>query len=480
MPSPFVADKQTFFKEITPAKTFGEIDALAKKDFSFLTTHRSSIKHELDGLQAVLRDPADNKQRVSWMYCYYTASMLKNYYDAYSPACANAIKYSELSDLLKKQIENTPLINPEKETLFQTMGNDLSDVLHAPFSNDKLRNWAGKANIHRLSTRFSMITAQQSLLLAKQYHYLDGLERLLEQQVNIDVLNAPVGVYNALSVGLFGCRFFLNLCMIAKHTFLPAPEEKISMGARFYEEIKERHFIMTNDFVWGVINALTNFAPYFHVAAPVANYLLIGFTVFDMVWLSYSLYRTDEDYTLKRKEYIEYRDALDKNAADYQTHVDLENEKLDKLALEHEKARAAVVFNLVAGGIFFSSLAVVFLFSPPAFVPVCFLMANLAIAMFLSADKYGVYKEKNMLIKQQQDNGLTVTTDAKKDVQKAWDDLCFTVTKNTVVPLVIMGAFTVSFPAAILLTLTYFAYECGYLTRLPELFESKAATPALN
>ncbi len=464
MLSPFVADKQAFFQSVNPETSIDDVSTRAKKDFSFLTAHRGSTDQELSDLQAVLNNNGKNR-RASWLYCYYTASMLKNYHNAYSPACANAIKYSELCDALEKRINNKKVRVPDKETLFETIASDLYELSNVPFSMDKLRNWTGKVNMQRLSTRFSMITAQQSLLLAKQYHYLDGLERMMGRQVNIAVLNAPVGVYNALSVGVFGFRTIINLTQTIQHTFFPAPGETISMGERFYEEVKNRHVQMTNDIVWGIVNGLSNYAAYFHIAAPVANYLLIGFTVFDALWLSYVLYMTDQNYALKRQEYIEYRDTLEPGSDAYL----LENEKLDQLALAHEKARSEIVFYIAAACILPSSLAVMFLLAPAALVPVCFLICNLAIAMYLSGSQYAEYKEKCLIVKQQQDKGLNVSTDSMKNVQKAWDNLGFTVAKNTVAPLIILGAFTISFPLAILLTLAYLAYECGYLTRLPEL-----------
>ena len=88
----------------------------------------------------------------------------------------------------------------------------------------------------------------------------------------------------------------------------------------------------------------------------------------------------------------------------------------------------------------------------------------------MSGAQYGEYKEKCLVVEQQKTNTGDVTTEARKDVQTAWDNLGFAMAKNTIAPLVILGAFTINFPAAILLTLTYMAYESGYLTRLPELF----------
>ena len=465
MPSLFVDDKQKFFHSVSIITSIDDINTLAnQKDFAFLTRQRGSIEHEFNHLQAVLKNKHEN-HITSWLYCYYTAHQLKNYYDTYSPGCPNAIKYATLCDTIKKRFEG-PVIVAGRDTLLTTLGKDLSELTTLPFSNTKLRGLSGKANMQRLSTRFSMITVKQTLLLANQYHFLDQLEQLMGLQVNIAILDAPLGVYNALSVALFGSRFFLNLAMLLKHTFT---ENSLSMGERFYEEIKKRHYQMTNDLIWGVVNALSNFGAYFHVAASVANFMMIGFTVFDVLWLGYLLYMTDQDFASKRNEYFEYMGTLDENSAEYA----LEQQKLDQLELAHEKARTEVIFYLVAANILLSTFATVFLIAPAAFVPLCFFICNIAIAMYLSGSQYGEYKEKCFYVEQQKNKGLEITAEAMQDVQRTWDNLCFTVAKNTIAPLVILSAFTLSAPLAILLTLTYMAYESGYLTRLPELFVGK-------
>ncbi len=472
MAESFSNDKIEFFKKDLAKTSANDIKTWANKDFLFLNAHRNFIEFDLNDEYAVL-NPKTTHYKQSLQYCLYTATLLKNYYQQYSPGGAQDIKYSEQCDLIEKKLKHQNTV-VKKATLLETMAQDLSDLSQVPFSNAKLRNLTGKTNLQRLSTRFSMITMQQTLLLARQYHYLDALERLLGKQINIAILDAPVGVYNALSVGIFGFRFLLNLSMALKHIFM---DEQLTLCERFYEEIKKRHVQMTNDVIWGVVNGLSNYAAYFHIAAPVANYLLIGFTVFDVAWLNYQLYQTDTDFAFKKSECIAFRDTFAVESKDYQ----LENAKLDRLALAHEKARTEFIFNIAAASILLSSFTVAFLFAPAALIPVCFLISNIAIAMYLSGSQYGEYKEKCLIVEQQQEKGLAVTTEAKKDVQQAWNNLAFSVAKNTIMPLIIIGAFTVSLPAALLLTAGYVAYEMGYLSRLPELFEKQTApAPGLS
>jgi hypothetical protein len=469
--SQLVTDKLNFFQTLTPATTLVEVEQwAAEKDFRFLHQTHDSHEQELDDQKITLKNSDDNRRR-SWLYCYYTACMLKNYYEGYSAFSANAIKYAQMKEALRKQLENEADVPPVKEGVLETIFKDAYELTLIPFSNAKLRRLSGKTNLHRLSTRFSMLTVQQTLLLAKQYHYLDNLEWLMGRQVNIAALDAPVSIYYAASVFLLGFRFILDLSMLLKHTLLPTPEEsQLNMGERFYEEVKKRHYRMVNDIVWSTVNGLCNYAQYFHIPAPVANYLMIGFSAFDVIWLGYLLYTTDRNFEQKRKDCEECLKVFKQGTSEYLA----ERKRLDDLWLAHEKARAEVIFYMAAAGMMMGSFTAVFLLSPPALVPVCFLVCTLAVAMYLSGSQYAEYKEKSLILKDKQDKHLVVTAEDKKNLQDAWDNLCFAMTKNTLAPMVIMGAFTISFPLAILLTVAYMAYENGYLTRVPELFPKPA------
>lgn len=472
----FVDEKVEFFQsKLDTAESIHQwVNNREKHGFDFLTKYRGSIQREESSIKAVYDANQEDSYALRYYYC--VAEMLKNYYNAYSPNSIEAIKYFDLSNQLKKKL-NKETIPPVKNTsLFETMANDVSDILVIPFSLDRVRGFSGKLNMQRISTRFSMITVQQFLACAMAFDYLGHLKKF----ISFAAFNAALGFYNVLSVAVFACRFLANLTLMLKNTFFPQTEEsaKLGISARFYEEFKLRHFSMTNDLVWGVVNSLCNYSQFFGIAGPVTNYLLIGFTVFDAAWLGYYLYMIDQDFAQKRQEHEAFIRQLGDDA-DPEI-IALENKKQRQIELMHEKERSEAIFYIVAASVLVSTFSVAFLLASPVFVPVCFLVANVAIAMYLSGAQFGEYMGKRLLINQLENEGHEVNSQVKKELQKAWDNLCFTVAKNTIMPLLIMTAFTVCIPAAIFLTIGYIAYEMGYLTRIPELFQAQQApAPAL-
>lgn len=332
---------------------------------------------------------------------------------------------------------------PEK-SLAAKFVEDMSGLAQIPFNLSKLHGFVSKVNIHRLSTRFTLLTLKLSLLSAAEFRLLGSLEWLLGRPLNLAILDYPLGVYNALSVGLFALRFLVDVIDILQHTFNGPKETRMD---RFYEGIKKYHYFMVNDLIWGIVNALSNYAAYFRIPPAVPNMLMLGFTVFDIVWLNYALYAENLDYSTKKSEY-------QGNSV-----------KLEKLERDHEKKKSAFLFYIAAACLMLGAFTAAFLLCPPALLPLCFLVCNVAIGMYLSGDQYGAAKEAELILKQQTEKGFD-TVNEQKAVSAAWNDLSFTMAKNIIMPFIIIGAFTVSVPAGILLTVAYIAYENDYFPKL--------------
>ena len=361
----------------------------------------------------------------------------------------------------------SPRENPqprEPETyLWDKLYNDIDYLADIPFDLSKQRYVLGSLNMQRLSTRFTMLTLKQLLLLVSQNHMLDSLQWLLGRPVNIAILESPLGVYNALSVALFGLRFIVNMTDILQHTLtqtegelnLPWDKRIELMRDRFYAGLIKHHYQLANDLVWGIVNALCNYSDYFHIPAGVPNYLMVGFTVFDLTMLMLELYLVNKKYNQERSL------ISDQN-------------EIDRLDLEYEKNSAELQFYIVGACLLLIMFAVGFLLLPEAYLPVCLMVCNVCFAMYLSGDKYGLLQQA---VKQDEMNGITIVSE---EVKMARYNLGFTMAKNTIAPFVIMAAYTINLPAAIALTVAYMAYEHGYLMRLPELVmprQEEAAAP---
>lgn len=308
-------------------------------------------------------------------------------------------------------------------------------------------------NAHRLSTRFTNLTIKSALILARENHLLDKLERVLGNPVNIDILDAPLGIYNTLSVNLFILRNFINIADILQHTFFPdtKEDENLTKMARFSKGLYKHHTHLANDIVWGTVNAVCVCAASLGLSVAITNYLMVGFTGFDVALLTVDLYLKTEEYK---------HDLLTKPFSEW--------EKLDS---DYEKFRSAQLFYIAAASIMLASFGIGFLFLPPSYISACFLVCNVAIAMYFSGDSFGKWSDAHRILNQTKVNKGDVAK-AEENVQKTWDDLGFAMAKNTIAPFIFISAFTVSVPLAIGLTLAYSAYEvynvgleAGYLKK---------------
>ena len=473
----FVQDKIAFFQNsIAPGDTASvrahfESGNIEKK-FKFLSDNRRSIEHEFNELDACLDRNGENRHEF-WLFCYYTSFLLQTYYETYNPE--QAYKYKKAcADIEKRFAENNFKPRLKEVPLLEMLNNDLNEVVSTPFSVAKLRKLVGEINVQRLSTRFSLLTLKQSLLLADQWHLLDNLQAMLGRQINIAILDAPLGVYNALSVALCGIRLVFDLGMLAKHTWFPVGlESELTAWDRASVEIQQHYYHLANDMIWSTVNALCNYGAYFHVAAPVASVLMVGFTVFDIFWLNYLLIQVRAVYALEKSQREDYKNTLLEGTSAWR----MADDQLKQLERNAEKDKTTLEFYLAAACILECGFLAAFILAPPAFMPVCLLLCNIAIAMYLSGDKYGVYKEKCLAFTPAHHCAT------QGDVDDAWNDLMGTMVKNTVMPFIILGAFTLSVPAAAVLTLAYTAHERGltaYLPKVMDYFTDKAAAPNMG
>lgn len=463
MTSPFFQHKKAFFEtnKLAP-RTINDVLNKTNVNFAFISNNRESIEHEFNQLYAALNNNGENREEF-WVFCYQTCFMLKTYYESYSPE--KAAEYSSYLDLIVKQVSNPVLdeVVDDELSFLGKIDRDIQALKKIPFSSAKLRDLAAKATMQRISTRFTMITLKESLLVARQLHVLDLFEKLTGRAVNIDILDAPLGIYNALSVGIFAIRFTINITMLLKHVLYPVGSENdLTKMERLYVELKKRHYQLVNDSVWMFVNALTNYSAYFNIAPPLAAALMVGFLVFDACWLAFALHLVELDYVEKKREYEAY-----KNTGITPAELSMLHDQIEQLERSTENKRMMFRFYIAAASLLVASLAAAFFVLPAALTPVCYLVCNLAVAMYLTGHLYGVYKEKCLIADQTHaKKGLDIFK-ANQDVEDAWDDLVSTMVKNTVAPFIIIGAFTVSVPLAVVLAAAYVASQsgCDYVSK---------------
>jgi len=141
-------------------------------------------------------------------------------------------------------------------------------------------------------------------------------------------------------------------------------------------------------------------------------------------------------------------------------HVKVIDEQLKLLDIRWKAKDAEFWFNITAGLLLMGGFSGALLFSVPAAVSACLIVCSLAVAMYMSAGLYGDYKKQTLIL----DDKTTRDEDTAEQLTKvghARTDLLIALAKNTIMPIVFMGALAVSWPAAILVAVLYIGYEFG-------------------
>lgn len=469
--SSFTDDKRAFFSNL---ETFNDAEKYVHpnaSNYAFLANNHLLIEQEFNQLFASLQKQGQDREDF-WLYCHYCCTMLHNYYVAYDKK-DKADDYLKLCKKIRTRSEKGAFPEDKIDTLGQKIAADFRALVSLPKHASKIRDWIAFSNICRLHLTFCRLSVRQSLLLANELKWLEELDKMLGGHVDVNgmaaTLNAPAQVFNVLSVGLFAARFIINAGMLLKHTFMPTKAElALSNKERFYQELYARHCVMLNDAVWTATNLLANFNTFFNISAPTAGWLTAGILVFDVALLIYRHHLAEKEYLFKKAQYINDKknyelllQALVISSNDrlrYQKHVGMLDEQLVQLEISRKTTGATLLFNIAAAVFLLGGYSASLLLATPVAVVVCYFVIVVGIAMYLSADVYGKYHEKSLMLQQYEIENRS-TDMALLEMQAARNDFIVTMIKNIILPVVIVTIFAISWPAALLLTAVYVSYE---------------------
>lgn len=430
------------------------------------------------------------ERRGFWLNCYYYARLLKEYHDAYGKES----NYGKWCIEIQERI-NSPTLIPAQETKawMTKLLDDVRELASTPWRIGKIRDWVAFANIYRIHTVFCRLTAKGFLNIAAEFKLLDSLKSLLGWEVNIPNLDAPANVYNAASVGLFAIRFMIHTGLLVKHVFVPTDKERDGEHwydhayERFIAELNKRYCVMLNDVAWSSVNALSNYAIYFNLSSTFANWLTAGFLCFDVALLIWRRRLEEQDYLLKKQQYLTELGVLDIN--DLNDVQPLERkillEQLKRLEARWEAKSATYWFDVAAAAVLLASFSTaIFITSPAIVTPLCFLAITIGASMYLCDGYFQSYQEKKSMLKYiPLDEASTPAYKAvvAQQLNDSWNTFLMSLLKCATIPLFITTAFAVSPPVAILLTGLYIAYENGqkYVTRPEPLAATLLITGAL-
>lgn len=494
----FSANRRSFFSEKVRKQAGNENSGIAGEgtktasialflseiDYGFLAKNKLLIEDEFNHLFNSLKK---HKDRIEfWLYCYYCCLMLEQYYKIYGSSL-KAAEYSKKCEDIKKYCdgqEDQKKANQTANSLAEKLQEDLKKLAKTPKHATLVQEWLGFVNIYRIHFTFCRILVKQSLMFAHELKWLVQLENLLHRDIDdlVKVVNAPAPVFNVLSVGLFAARFLINVGAIFKHML---NKEEAMNQEIFKQELYKRHAVMLNDMAWGTVNLLTNYSAIFHLSAPVANWLTAGFLVFDVALLLHRYHLAEREYSFKKAQYdlelLYYKAEKAKaeaasNAEDAKYYQDQENmlgRQLAQLEIQRKTKQAALMFNIAAAVLLMAGFsASLMLTGIPAAVTVCYLVCTIAVAMYITADIYGKYRQKALMLqKLKEDTSATIEEMEKvrSDMYKARNELIIGMAKNIVMPLLIITLFVVCWEAAVVLTALYIGYElCKGYFKKPE------------
>ncbi|KTC64819.1 coiled-coil protein (plasmid) [Legionella adelaidensis] len=466
----FLEDKRRFFNDIPMGEHPFQAVAFQTADKQELTAaNLNLLEEEFKQLFATI---SDLNSEAYWLYCYYCAQLLANYYDAYGKH-EQARTYQKIANGIYLA-STSPESHLDEDISFRSyIKNKISagvhEMIHTPFHVSKIKSWVSLVNITRLQLVFSRIATGQIIKYANTQQWIGKLNQLMHLHLDSDAmiakLNSANGLFNFLSVGLFATRFMLNAAMLLKHLCFPGTEEsKVSLLQRFRNEVAKRHCEGLNDAVWGTVNLIANFN---WVSASTGNTLMSCFLFFDVSLLVYRRQLAKSAYEIKRSQYLDEIKQIEEligltegeDAAALDEQLRVTRNQLQKLEDTWQGSSANFNCNIAAAVLLMSGFTASLLISAPAAGPISFFVCTIAVAMYLSADLYGNYKEKCVPVERSRRLGLFNANQELKEIQEAKSAFTTSMVKNTLMPMIFLATFSASAPAAVALFCLYVGYE---------------------
>ncbi|MFY7698317.1 MAG: hypothetical protein ACOVQX_05850 [Legionella sp.] len=444
----YLADKNGFFTNVINQQQADQL--AAQKRYEFVAFHHQIIRQEFDLLSDLLKNVRDEHKRFQ-LYRDYLKQLLKNYYEAYGNTKERL--RLEKSDAAATEEHNQPI---EHQPVKKKLMSALTALMTIPLHTTDIRDALGLINITRIQIVLCRLTVKQSLLVADAYRLLQPLTESIGLGTDINsmlaILNKPSPLFNALSVTVPLSRLIINSGLLLKHTLFPSEQEtSLSINERFTMEMNKRFCDLLNDMVWTPINAITNYNNYFGLSAFAASWILAAFLCFDIGLLMYRHHLAYQQYLSNRSCYLESSRGLVDNEAAFG------QRQLAALDQNWQVMSAVYRFNITAAALLVSGFSASLLITVPLLVPLCFFLSAIGVSMYITAPSYGQYYQKWLELQtctddEQRQEALHQTSMAKNNFMS-------NLTKNTLVPMIVMLVIATSLMAAILIATTYISYE---------------------
>jgi len=413
-----------------------------REGYAFLNRNEflPALVEDFNQLEPILSLPegGDNDELIAlarYLYGHYANLLL-----------SNETFYNKPDEIIRYQAIVTKMggLTPNQKSKFNQLMDELGESIGVPYFSNKLLSLLGLGNAYRLSIVFSRLSWKDAWLLSRALGILDQFDNINGHHINIGILDAPTDLFNGASVGIFLAKFLVHLSLANIHTNFPTyAEEGLSKKERWDLEVEKRYVAWVNDGLWALVNLLTNYAWFFHIPGPLAGALLAIFLGFDIYWLIHVLGVAEKAYFAKEAEY----NSESQNLEFSPTSIRLIALQLKNLKNQRYEIKAKLFFCVAAGFVLAASFSLTLIFATPLAFIIGYLGCVLGAAMYITHGKFGAYARARL------ENSKSETC------QDAWDSFVKSILKTTLIPILIVGAFTINWPGAILLTVLYFGYE---------------------
>lgn len=426
--------------------------------FSFKNRITAELEYEL--LKGIVNDPKVKEQRERIILYVNT---LAEYLYKDARLAGNTAE-------MKKFVTFSESANIEAEAWdpLKKFQQDCVDLLSTLQHVTKIINWLSFLNLYRLIGNFSRFSWSSFWNVAAIYHFIDEQDRLFGQTINRSVLDNASDAFNFLSVFVFAARLIAHLSMIFKHAFLRTEAEQgISPFELACYELYIRIANVLNDTVWFTVNLLTNYPGLWGISAALANTITSITLLFDLSWLFCQWYLKECELAAKYHEFkhlSEFEPEREVNADDLVIH------QAELLALEDKQlyVRALYLFQIGACFSIIGGYLSVITVASVAATPIAFLGCVIGFGMYAGSEDFAAYIKASY--------GHALKSNA--EIQVARSKVITTITKATLVPVLLVGAFTINFPTALVATVLYFMIDRYGPDCKPKVLLEETATEA--
>lgn len=342
-----------------------------------------------------------------------------------------------------------------------------------------LRDEIGWTNLTRIFWVFYHFSLNEMIKIVKDTSFIEKLGKMLGHAIDVDAiykaLNVPNDVLNVLSVAFFGVKLLIDVSIIAKHTFSnegPEDEEsKTSRWARFCAELDKRLPNIVNCFVWGGVNAVTNYPQLLEamgIPTEFAMPIVAGVLTFDLSLSFWLWHRDSVAYDKSFKSLTAKINALKKA----NTLSDSEQEYLHvletSLAAENEKwavTNGTYQLNSLAAVTILTAFSTSLFLVNPALILACYLIGCLSISMYASAapgGDYAKYLEASYRLdfaENQQDISVDDLQRLREQRAAAWSTFIGNLFERAFVPLSLIVLMSINPIIGLTTSIGYLTYK---------------------